>query len=357
MHVDRYLFDVSIFVTFSIRIAVAWLFCFVCSRLLHRASHRFILWLVFSLGTAAYWAFELSNFIFSAGGSASVHLYPGALAHVVVSASWEPVFAAITWFLGGTYLLGFMTICTFRLYNRIRLRQLLQFGSKPPAELSAALDKLCREIGVKRCELVILPGIASPATVYWLRPRILFPEMAQQQTSEFLHIMRHELVHVLRRDYLVANIIDAICTLLFFHPAVWAAGRQMKMERELACDLAVIKACPEHRADYAASLTQFVRLSLVAKHLSSSVPFSAPASLLGRRIRSILLEPVSTPAWSRGASAGLVLTMMLTAVLFAPQASFSFNLSSREQLATVHLVRAERMKRHIRFVENGFPVP
>jgi beta-lactamase regulating signal transducer with metallopeptidase domain len=35
--------------------------------------------------------------------------------------------------------------------------------------------------------------------------------------------------------------------LLFFHPAVWYAVRKMQVERELACDHAVISESPARR--------------------------------------------------------------------------------------------------------------
>ena len=350
MQVDRYLFDVGLFVTFLIRIAVVWMFCFVASRLLRRPGQRFMLWLVFSVVTAAYWTVVLLEFTLLPAGSSGLHA--ASLGHIVVSSTWEPAFAALTWLLGSAYLLGLIVFLCSRVYNRLRLRRLLQFGCAPAKEFSAGLEKLCREMGVKRCELLILPGIVSPATVYWLKPRIIFPALAKPQLSDFMHIVRHELTHIVRRDYLIASVIDAICMLLFFHPAVWAARRHMRMERELACDLAVIKASPDNRADYAASLTQFVRLSLTVKHPSSSVSFSAPASLLSRRIRNILLEPVSLPAWNHMCSAGMVFTMIMTALLFAPQASVSLDLARVTQRQFASMAESSlnhRMKRHLRF--------
>ena len=108
--------------------------------------------------------------------------------------------------------------------------------------------------------------------------------------------MRHELVHVVRRDYLVSTVADVIATILFFHPAVWAARKRMRLERELACDLAVVNACPEHRADYAGSLTNLARLKLTNQRRLPGVGFSSPTSFLGTRVRSILLVPQAVSA-------------------------------------------------------------
>lgn len=115
----------------------------------------------------------------------------------------------------------------------------------------------------------------------------------------------------------------------------------------------MVQSCPEERADYAASLAQFLRMGLIARSPNSYVQFAAPASLLGRRIRTILLDPVAGPAWNRLCSAGLVATMVMTIALFAPQLSFSFSLANTTvhgQLASTRdIMTVPRMKRHVRF--------
>ena len=358
MHADRYLYAISVFLTFSIRVAVVWLFCFIFSQILRRPGHRFTLWLFFALGSSAYWLESLASIVFRSANATHAASHTVSLSHIAVSTSWEPVFAAVSWILMGAYLITFFGLCASRGWNRYRMRRLLEFGTKPSAEFSLALEALCKEMGVKRCELLVMPGIASPATVYWLRPRILFPEACHHtdRMHEFVHIMRHELVHIVRRDYLFSNVIDFVCTLLFFHPAVWSARKKMRLERELACDRAVVEACPDHRAEYAASLTQFVRLSFRTSSPSHHVPFAAPASLLGKRIRTILFDDEVGPGWNRLCSAGLLATTAMTIVLFTPQASLSFDLNQSiapAELASSGSTPGYRMKRHVRFDYSG----
>lgn len=359
MHADRYLYAISVFLTFSIRVAAVWLFCFIFSQILRRPHHRFTLWLFFALGSVAYWLESLAYIVFGSANVAHISARTIPLSHIAVSSNWEPVFAAVSWILMGAYLAGFLGLCANRVWSRYRMGRLLEFGTKPSPEFTSALEEMCKEMGVKRCELLVIPGIASPATVYWLKPRILFPEMCHhpERMSEFAHIMRHELVHIVRRDYLLSSIIDGVCTLLFFHPAVWFARKKMRVERELACDRAVVEACPDDRADYAASLAQFVRLSFLTKSPSHHVQFAAPSSLLGKRIRTILLEPDAAPGWNRLCSAGLVATMVMTIVLFTPQVALSFDLNQsvahRELASSSSLTTGIRMKRHARFDYSG----
>ncbi|HSK45563.1 MAG TPA: M56 family metallopeptidase, partial [Candidatus Binatia bacterium] len=159
--------------------------------------------------------------------------------------------------------------------------------------------------------LLVLPGLKSPATAGWWNPRILLPEVCEQigPTQQVADVLCHELVHVARRDYLWAGITDLICCLLFFHPAAWKAREAMVLQGELACDLAVLETRPGDRADYADSLTYFVRLRMLQEGFSLGIDFAASTSL-GLRVRTILTTPKPTPwwkGWSR-AAAGLSLT-------------------------------------------------
>lgn len=322
---------IGAFVTFFIRMSVASLLCLLISRLIRRPSQRFILWLAFTLGSAAFWVVALAG-AFRPDIKIAAHLHiPGiSFSPLEVSARGGQVLVSLAWIVGWIYISCLVVLCSCWIWKGFRLRRLLQLGSASSAEFSSALAALCQDLGVKSCELVVLPGIASPATVYWWRPRILLPEMCHQpgRLTEFVHIMRHELIHIRRRDYLVSAVVDVFCTVLFFHPAIWVARRFMRIERELACDLAVVEALPNNRADYAESLARFMRLSFTAKSESLNVYFAAPASLLSTRIRSILSEPAISPAWKRITSAGAGIAVALTFAVLASQFSLSFHVAS-----------------------------
>jgi hypothetical protein len=171
---------------------------------------------------------------------------------------------------------------------------------------------MCVQAGVE-CELLVVPGLGAPATVCWWNPRILAPEVCDEMTGSLMlkGVLRHELIHVQRRDYLWARVSDLMCCVLFFHPAVWKARAQMRVERELACDQAVISANPDARADYAESLTHFVRLAMLEDRAAAGIDFASPATFLGARIHAILQENQRAPWWKmifRAASSVALLT-------------------------------------------------
>jgi hypothetical protein len=126
---------------------------------------------------------------------------------------------------------------------------------------------------------------------------------------------------VVRRDYLLSSVTDAICTALFFHPAAWYARTQMRLQRELACDQAVVDKCPEHRADYADTLARFMRLRIIEPGEAVGIDFSGAPSVLGTRIRSILHEPGDIPRWKTLSRVAVGLLLLTGFAVTAPALS------------------------------------
>ncbi len=202
--------------------------------------------------------------------------------------------------VGMAYVVAAFLMIAFTAVKHVRLRLLLRRAVEPSQALNGLFAEIASEFGVSRAQLLILPGLKSPATAGWWNPRILLPEVCEElgPTPQVADVLCHELVHVKRRDYLCAVLGDLICCLLFFHPAIWKARKSLVLQAELACDLAVLEARPGNRADYADSLTYFVRLRMLQEGFSLGVDFAASASL-GLRIRTILSTPAAVPWWKR----------------------------------------------------------
>jgi hypothetical protein len=147
------------------------------------------------------------------------------------------------------------------------------------------------------------------------------------------NILRHELIHTLRCDYLWATLGDLLCALLFFHPAVWHARKRMIMQRELACDLGVVESRPEQRADYADSLARFVRLVMLRQSLGFGVDFAASPSFLGTRIRHILSEPPRVSGWKKLFDDTAFVAFIVIFASISPALSVSLDFSAQSRPA------------------------
>jgi hypothetical protein len=211
-------------------------------------------------------------------------------------------------------------------WRQLRLWMVLRHGWKASAPVNSLFEEIRRDLGVSGCELLVLPGLASPATAGWLRPRVLIPAVCEElgPTSRLADVLHHELAHVVQRDYFWAGLSDLICRVLFFHPAVWRARKLARFQGELACDLAVVEARPEHRVDYADSLAYFVRLRMIEEQAPLGIDFAASASSLGTRIRFILAGSPAQPWWKRIPRRAAALALTGAFAMAAPALIVSF---------------------------------
>jgi beta-lactamase regulating signal transducer with metallopeptidase domain len=86
------------------------------------------------------------------------------------------------------------------------------------------------------------PINTEPGVIGIFRPILLLPEGICERLSpeEMQTILTHEMCHVSRRDNLTAAIHMLVEALFWFHPLVWWMGLRLIVEREAACDEAVI---------------------------------------------------------------------------------------------------------------------
>jgi beta-lactamase regulating signal transducer with metallopeptidase domain len=294
----------GILLNFFLRVALAYLACWLVNRLLSKPRQRFAVWMMFLLGSAAYWMAlilgELRVFSAIKTEAGSVGDQAGAAHALVVPLAWSHQILIAVQAVGLAYAAAALLTIGLTAVKHVRLRMLLRRAVEPSGALNGLFAEICRELGVSWAKLLILPGLKSPATAGWWNPRILLPEVCEElgPTPQVADVLCHELVHVKRRDYFWAGLGDLVCCLLFFHPAIWKARKSMALQAEMACDLAVVEARPGNRADYADSLTYFVRLRMLQEGFSLGVDFAASASL-GLRIRTILSTRADVPWWKR----------------------------------------------------------
>lgn len=184
--------------------------------------------------------------------------------------------------------------------------------------------------------------VTMPMTVGAINPIIVLPpDLARTlSAAEFDSVVAHELAHIKRWDYLT-NLLQRLAqAFLFFHPAVWFIGRQLMIERELACDDWAVKMCEPRR--YASCLARLVEI------LSDSRPLAAAAGILfGKHVISRRVEMVlnrnrnATTAVSKPAVAYAIgLAAMLVAVcsMLSPVIAIPPGQQARKQKKDVKVI-------------------
>lgn len=323
----------GVLASYFLRVLAAYGVCWLLSRLSPSPQRRFVIWFLFLLGSATYWLAILLPTSSPAGTVVTLGKLPmhDAPHNLLLPATWAPGLALLGSMAVGAYLVGVVALAGGMLWQHLVLRRALRHALEPSPELASLFEQMSCGFGLRRCSVQILPQLSSPATAGWLHPVILLPEICEEFSdgSELPDVLYHELVHVARRDYLWAAVSDLVRCLLFFHPAVWRARQHMRVQRELACDVAVVSGRPEHRADYAQALTRFARLRMLQPDRPIGIDFAASASILGLRVRAVLSHSPRTSWWGAGLRSVLSLALVLgfglawpvfgVAAQFAPQ--------------------------------------
>jgi beta-lactamase regulating signal transducer with metallopeptidase domain/Leucine-rich repeat (LRR) protein len=173
---------------------------------------------------------------------------------------------AVSVSIASTLLIGWcagsLGLATLLLVRWIALlRQLRQTSQPASAALGRQFDALRQQLGLRRpVRLVVTTDNLGPAAFGWWRGTVLVPQavIEQSQEHELAAILAHELAHLRRFDPLVGSLQLVVQCLWWFHPAVWWANRQIRVERERSCDEEVLAelACPP--ADYARLLVRIL---------------------------------------------------------------------------------------------------
>jgi len=228
--------------------AVAWL----ARR--EESKTRFAIWLVALMAIAGL---PLVNWSFGPG-----HVASSAQAAFTVSSQWA-VYMVAVW--AAIALLGLVRV-SVGLWHIYALR--MRCEPVDPATLDEALKHSLVESSV-RAAVCVSEEVNVPAAIGLLKPAVVFPRWAWEEMSaeELRQILLHELAHLERRDDWTNLAQKIVKALFFFHPAVWWIERQLSVERELACDDAVLATIESPRA-YAECLAHLAERSFVQRSIA-----------------------------------------------------------------------------------------
>ena len=157
------------------------------------------------------------------------------------------------------------------------------------------LGELRRQLALRR-SVQLRQSAAALLPLTWgaLKPVLLMPAEASTWTDERRRlVLLHELAHIRRWDWLTQLLAHVACAGYWFNPLVWLAARQMRIERERACD-DIVLASGARASDYAQEL-----LALVAG-LSDARLSTLVAVPMARRGRSKIASAVFWTAAAAG---------------------------------------------------------
>lgn len=213
------------------------------------------------------------------------------------------------WFAG---CLAFLTVLGIRMTTLRRVERVA--GSAAEPALLDALESAKRSLGVERpIRLLLGEPAAMPMTWGFRTPRVLLPASAADWPREQTQVvLLHELAHVLRNDVLLQRIAELARAVFWFNPLVWYAARRMLVEREHACDDAVLRA-GVRGSEYAHQLLAMAHSLRSARGITAALPMARRSQMTGR-LMAILDEGRRRRASPAG-GVGLVLTLGIVTAL------------------------------------------
>lgn len=200
-------------------------------------------------------------------------------------------YLAFVWMLGALVLS--LRLAGGLLLNRTLVRR---DACAPPPEWLDIVARLCRSLEVRRpVRLLLSSRVVAPVLFGWWRPIVLLPTSALTGLApwQLELLLRHELAHIRRYDYLV-NFLQCVAeVLLFHHPAAWWVSRQIRTEREHCCDDEVAAAVGVSR--YVRALVAMEELRVVSGRASWRLAIGADGGSLLARVQRLAGTSDPTP--------------------------------------------------------------
>ena len=131
--------------------------------------------------------------------------------------------------------------------------------------------------------------VQVPTAIGFLKPLVVIPTWALQElsTAELNSILIHELAHLRRRDDWTNLAQQVVKALLFFHPAVWWIENKLALEREMACDDAVLAETANPKG-YAQCLVSIAEKSFLRRSLAMAQAVVNRVHQTSLRVQQIL---------------------------------------------------------------------
>jgi beta-lactamase regulating signal transducer with metallopeptidase domain len=313
-------------VNFFLKTTIEWAICLLLVRIAGTPRVRFTLWLTILLGFLAQWIWMWAG-VMRTAFPAGVRMGAGVMVDTAAAAgkriALDGAMAGTLTHLVAGLLLCYVAVVAWRMTGmlaaHVRLARAMRHKSAPDQRVATAFQESLEQTAARGCELWVLRGLASPATLGWWRPRVIVPPAClTQDEAELKAVFWHELKHVERRDTLWNAMVRACRNLLWFHPCVHYAFAALNAQRELACDAAVVRDHPHSRDVYASCLVRFARMvDLAPESAIPTIEMASSVVLLTIRVKSILSDAPASSRMSRGwrVAANMLLVGLMAATV------------------------------------------
>ena len=179
----------------------------------------------------------------------------------------------------GIWIVGMLAMMILVIKSSLRLRTIKKSALPlQNSEVRRLYNKCLNEMKITRNIPVYSTAfLKSPIIVGFLKPCIYLPIhlISDYHESDMRYMLLHELQHYRHKDAIANYLMNFAGVLYWFNPFVWFALREMRNDREVACDTSVLKMLEEDDYEnYGNTLINFIEKVSIS-------PFPFAASLSG----------------------------------------------------------------------------
>lgn len=198
------------------------------------------------------------------------------------SFSFEDLFLVV--WVAGVFIMLIAAVRSWLLFRRLQ-------ASAMPVQNQQVLEifhSCCRELSIKKkIPFYSTAFLKSPICAGIFQPKIYLPIrlISDGSKQDLRFMLLHELAHCSQRDHFYHLFFNLARIFYWFHPLVWFALREIRCDREIACDSVVLRLLTsKERKSYGNTLIQFAQnLSM----FSFAAGIGSPVKQLKRRIINI----------------------------------------------------------------------
>ncbi len=169
----------------------------------------------------------------------------------------------------GIWLVGILAMILWVMKSSLCLRTLKKSALPlQNPEVRRLYNRCLKEMRIiKDIPVYSTAFLKSPIIVGLLKPCIYLPIhlISDYNESNMRYMLLHELQHYKHKDVLASYLMNLAVVIYWFNPLVWYALKEMRSDREVACDTSVLKMLEEDAyEDYGNTLINFAeKVSLI----------------------------------------------------------------------------------------------
>ena len=212
---------------------------------------------------------------------------------------------------------------------------------RPVVVLSSDIREIFERLRTRNVEILSSDILKVPTALGFTRPAVVIPErlLRELSPSELKQIMLHELAHLNRWDDWTNLALQLLKVVFCFHPAVWWIDRRIALEREMACDDAVLAGTSDRHA-YAQCLTRLAERTFASR---SAALVQAAVSRMRQttmRVSRILQIGGNSPAAPHKTALAATASLVLAATAFVAHPAQLISFGADRSPAVAHTAAA-----------------